>query len=420
MRPAARFTIAAIALATTARAQVSFDQAICDLGSEKSDVRLNAVKMLKTAAYPEAAVPLAALVTDPEDEVQLEAIAAELNTFFAEKVVVRKRVGLIVEVRNSIVAEAAFSMGPLALGSQPVPAEVLTALRDAARDDNPRVALEALYAFGVLAIQPGGAERRALLSASGPTLAALTGVPDPAQRYAALRVLGRVFQKRRQDEPVDSSVGDAVIAMLNEKDRTLRVTAMEALGSMRYERSVQGLMDLFGYHKKGDEAAAALDALARIGHESAAPLFTAQLQTKNTPMRSIAIEGMARIGDRAKLSEVETALRGERNDFVLLAGAFASAMLSDAPIDSVAEGLARPKLHDIAKAYLVEITAKRPAAVSRQAQDPEAKIRAEAADILGLAGNPASLPLAESLLKDADVQVARAAERAVARLRTAS
>jgi len=40
--------------------------------------------------------------------------------------------------------------------------------------------------------------------------------------------------------------------------------------------------------------------------------------------------------------------------------------------------------------------------------------------VLGLAGDPAALPLAESLSKDADPQVARAAERAVARLRAAS
>src|SRR5262249_35044777 len=139
----------------------------------------------------------------------------------------------------------------------------------------------------------------------------------------------------------------------------------------------------------------------------------------NAPLRGTAIEGIARIGDRTKLSDVDNALRGERSDSVLLAGAFATALLADAPIDSVAEGLARPKLHDFAKQYLIEITAKRPAVLVRQAQDPDARIRAEAAEILGLAGNPASLPLAESLLKDADPQVARAAERAVATLKRA-
>jgi HEAT repeat protein len=38
-------------------------------------------------------------------------------------------------------------------------------------------------------------------------------------------------------------------------------------------------------------------------------------------------------------------------------------------------------------------------------------------EILGVAGDPAALTLVEPLLKDPDPQVARAAERALARLR---
>jgi HEAT repeat protein len=244
-------------------------------------------------------------------------------------------------------------------------------------------------------------------------------VPEPARRYAALRVIGRVFEQRRQDEPVDQSIGDAVIALLNEKDRALKVAAMQALGAMRYERSVQALIELFQYYGKGDEAAAALDALARIGHASAVPLFTAQLQTRNAPLRGIAIEGLARMGDRARLGDIQSAIGGERDDAVLLAGAFGSAMLANAPIESITEALARPKLHDQARQYLVELVQGRPTLLTRQAQDPDARIRADVADVLGLAGDPAALPLAESLSKDTDPQVARAAERAVARLRAA-
>src|SRR5881628_3503626 len=181
-----------------AGSQVPFEQAARDLASSDPGVRMRAVQLLKATPYPEAAVPLAKVVTDPEDEIQLEAIAAELNVFLAEKIVPRKRVGFIIEVRNKISAETAFSTGPTALGPRPVPEEVLTALRTAARDNNPRVALEALYAFGALASEPTGARRRDLLGASGPDLAAMLGAPDPAFRFAALRVFGRVFEKRLQ------------------------------------------------------------------------------------------------------------------------------------------------------------------------------------------------------------------------------
>jgi HEAT repeat protein len=215
-------------------AQVPFEQVAADLTSADAAVRVRAARQLKEAAYPEAAVPLARLVTDPVDEVQIEAIAAELNIFLAEKIVTRKRVGLVIEMRNNIAADRAFSRGPLALGPRPVPDEVLTALVTAAHDMTPRVAIEALYAFGTLAVEPGGARRRELLRKIGPDLIAIVGVANPALRYAAVRVVGRLFEKRAHDEPVDDRVGDAIVATLNDSDRNIRGAAMQALGAMWY------------------------------------------------------------------------------------------------------------------------------------------------------------------------------------------
>src|SRR4051812_16870850 len=179
-----------------AAAQIPFEQVSVDLASPDAKVRLRAVQLMKGGAYPEAALPLAAIVTDPQDDIQLEAIAAELNIFLAGPIAGRKRLGLIVEVRTTAEAEPAFSAGAAALGTQPVPAEVLTALRTAARDENRRVAAEALYAFGVLAVAPRGEPRRAMLRAAGPDIAAFIGSSDSKMRYAGVRVLGRVFARR--------------------------------------------------------------------------------------------------------------------------------------------------------------------------------------------------------------------------------
>ncbi len=138
-------------VAALASPQVSFEQALGDLASPDASVRLKSVQLLKDAAYLEAATPLAKLITDREDAIQFEAISAELNIFLAEKVVTRKRVAGVVEKRSAISAETTFSAGPLAIGGRSVPSEVLLALQDAIRDDNARVGLEALYAFGALA-----------------------------------------------------------------------------------------------------------------------------------------------------------------------------------------------------------------------------------------------------------------------------
>jgi HEAT repeat protein len=413
----ALLTFLAVAWCSIATAgQVSFEQITRDLASADPGVRLHAAQLLKEAAYPEAAVPLAALVTDPQDDVQLEAIAAEVNIFLAEKIVPRKRVGLVIEVRNKIAADAAFSAGPLALGLRPVPMEVLTALRTAVRDDNPQVRFEALYAFGTLAVNTSGTLRRELLRSAGPDLAAMVGAPDPGLRLAAVRVIGRLFEKRPQDEAIDPGVGDAVILALNDSDRAVKGAAMSTLGALRYERAVQALTDLFQYYGRGDLGAAALDAIARIAHTSSAPLLSAELAGKNVALKGIAIEGLARLGDRGKLADIQSALNGERNDTVLLAGSFASILLSRVPIDPLAEALTRPKQRDQARQYLIEISPGRSTAFSRPAQDPDARLRADVADILGLGGDPAALPLVESLMKDRDPQVVLAARRAAARL----
>ncbi len=88
---------------------------VADLVQTRSRHAASCRSGAEQAAYPESAVPLAGAVADSEDAIQLEAIAAELNVFLAEKIVPRKRVGLIVEVRNQISAIAVFNQGPAAL-----------------------------------------------------------------------------------------------------------------------------------------------------------------------------------------------------------------------------------------------------------------------------------------------------------------
>jgi HEAT repeat protein len=298
-----------------------------------------------------------------------------------------------------------------------VPTEVLNALRTAARDENPRVAIEALYAFGTLAIQPAGEARRALLRTVGPDIAAFIGSSDPAMRFAAVRVLGRVFARRPQDETIESTVGDAVITALNDNDRAVKSAAMYALGAMHYDRGVQALTDLFTYYGKGDAAEAALDALARIAHGTSVPLFTAQLASKTPSLRGIAIEGLGRGADPSQMPAIQTALEKERESSVSLAGAFALVLLGNMPTDTVADSLSRPKLREQAKRYLIELAPGRTQTFAHQLLDSDGQIRSDMADVLGLAGDPAAIVVLEPLVTDRDPQVARAAERAVARLR---
>jgi HEAT repeat protein len=396
--------------------EVSFESVVAELASDDEAVRLRAVRMLKEAAYPEAAVPLAARIADARDDIQFEAIAAELNIFLAQPVVPRERVALVIERRTRIAADDIFDRGPLMLGPQEVPVQVLHALRAAARDDNPRVRVEAVYAFGVLAVEAGGRRRAEMLAESGPDLAAMIGAVDPVHRYAAVRVLGRVFARRPSDPPIEPSVGDAIISVLNDRDDSMRRAAMQALGAMKYERAVSGLMDLFQYYEKGEMAEATLDAIGHVGHPLSTALLSMQLSADSDRLAISAIEGLARTGDAARFTEIQTVPGLERNEGLQLASSFAAGVLADGPLDRLVEALANPRTRGQALAYLVEIAPGRTGRFERFLQSPDAVVRAALVDILGLSGDPDALPLVDGMSGDADPQVAQAAARATSRL----
>lgn len=399
---------------------VTFEAMVADLGNDNPDVRLRAVLALKQAAYAESAVPLTRSLADSDDRVQVEAIAAELNIWLGQKIEPRKRVGGVVEVRNRIDARQIFQQGPNALDPRPVPLQVLDALRTAGHDDNPRVSLEALYAFGALADNVYGSDRGRLLTASSAELAAALGVPQGDLREAAMLVIERLYGWRMGDAAVDSAIGDAVVTALNDKSFTVRMSAMRTLGAMRYDRAVQSLTDTFQHYQRGPNAATALAALARIAHPSSLQLFVAALEGRDSLLKLPAIEGLARSGATTYASAIATALLTERNQDVLLAGHFANVLLSNGSLNELVEGLARSRLHDRALGYLLDVASGRSRSFGPHLPDPQPAVRADLALVVGLSGDGDAASLLQPLVQDPDPVVARAAQRAVNRLSGAS
>jgi HEAT repeat protein len=236
-------------------------------------------------------------------------------------------------------------------------------------------------------------------------------------RTAAIRVVGRLYQHRAGDPPLDQKLSNAVIAAVNERDRTVKLAAMDALGAVRDARAIDGLTQLFQFYGKGDLAEAALAALARIGNRVSAPIFLLQLESKSTPMKVMGIEGLARTGDASHMGAIQAALKRERDDRVIDAADFAAGMLSNAPIEQLVDALNRPKSHDAARQYLIEIAPGRVSRMSRYAQDPTPRVRVDVADIVGASDDPQGIPIVAPLLADKDQQVAMAAARATLRLR---
>ncbi len=107
-RRAATLTVMIAVMASPAAAQRPYDEVVRDLKSTDPDTRVAALRVLGAASYPESMAPIASLLTDPLDAIQFETINTLLGFVLVDKVATKKRVALVVEVRDKTSAQAAF------------------------------------------------------------------------------------------------------------------------------------------------------------------------------------------------------------------------------------------------------------------------------------------------------------------------
>ncbi len=390
-------------LVATLTAQRPYEDVIRDLRSSDPATRVAAMRALATASYPESMAPIAALLTDPVDDIQLEAIDTLLAFVVTDKVATARRVALVIEVRDKARAEGVFDLGPFVILPRPVVPEVVSGLASAMRDANARVRLDATYALGVLARPPADA------TATDALVAALRD-NDAKVRVAAARVLGALRA---------TGAGDALIGAVNDPHKDVRLAAMRALGDLREPRAIQALTEQFQFYGAGEFAVAALDGLARIAHPTSVPLFQQQLTNKDARLRRLSAEGLARTGQASlSLPTLESGLT-DRDKSAALAVAYALQSVGRPSLDRLVEALGDPRRQSQAMLYLTELgrPVARPLGGYLQAPDPAT--RQAVAMVLGVIGGDEALAALERAKLDPDTEVARAAERAIARARMA-
>jgi HEAT repeat protein len=383
-----------------ASGQERFDDVIRNLRNPEPRIRLNAVRLLREAKHPEAIVPLAALVNDPLDPIQLEAIGAELSFFLVQDVPEKRRLGFLIEVRGRGGALTAFDLGPLAVWPRSAPPELVSALLQAVNDDNSRVRLEAIYGVGLVARPPLAPDAEQQL------IKALDHY-DPAVRAGAARVCGRLRLK---------PAADTLIKAVNDSNADVRHAAMRALGMLGDERAVVALTEQLTFYGRGEGAWSALDGLARIAHPSSIPVFTARLTDRDPHLRRAAAEGLGRAGDKAALSALETGAGNDPADMVRAAMQYALQKLGRNYIARLIEFLDDAKTTLQVQEYLIEFGPPIEKELLPSLQEPDEAMRAAVADVLGEIGGDASLAALQAL-KDRDKDVVEAARRAVERIR---
>lgn len=368
---------------------------IAQLRENNSGRKIEALRRVNEAGYSAAAEFVAPLVTDPDDAVQFAAIDAELTFFLIEPIAARG---------GRSRAQEAFDAGPLVRAAAPAPAVLMDALITATADRNARIRFDALHAIGVIGQVP---------LSTDDTRRLLAGLQhsDPVMRTATARVLGRLRAV---------SAGDALVSALNDPSELVQEYATEALGLLRNDRAVQALTDRVNYYGKGTMANVGLLALARIAYPSSRDLFRARLADADADAaaRRAAVEGVARLRDRASIDRVRTLAQSDPFSDVRLAGLFALDRLGEPQLAGITVSIGQPVVGAQARDYLLEtgpLAAPAVSAAVGKATDPGA--RAELVHLLGYIGGAADARVLEPFVKDADARVARAATNALARIR---
>jgi len=398
------FLAAAVGLtlgATPLAQQVRFDDVVRNLRNPDPRARMTSVSLLREATYLEAIEPIAPLVVDPVDDVQLAAIEAELSFFLVDDVRARKRLAFIVEVRNSGQAETAFASGPLAVWPREAPEALLANLLTAVDDENAKVRIEAIYTFGAVARAP-------LAAAHAQGLVRALDHYDPAIRHAAARVAGRLGA---------AAAGDMLIRAVNDSQPPVRFAAMRALGQVREERAVQALTEQLEHYRKGEGAWSALEGLAHIGHASSVPLFRSRLLDRDAYMRRAALEGLGRAKTTSETAAIEAIAAGDSSAMVRAAAAFALQLLGQDASARLVAALDADGLAPQIAGYLLELGPSMASGLRPHLKDTRASVRGNVAVMLGAIGSTADIDALEPLLIDRDADVRRSAERAIQRIK---
>lgn len=390
----------ALSLASTSvfAQQAQFQDVVRMLRHPDPEERLRSVKMLRESGYVEAAEPVAPLIADPVDDVQLAAIDAELSFFMADDGT-RSRFGFMTSRPKSF-GLASFEAGPGAVKPIPVPAAVIDNLLTALNDENDRVRFEAIHALGALARPPLSVPQIRKLVAG-------LDHYDGTMRAATARVIARLQLKDAED---------ALIAATSDSNQAVRHFAMYALGEIRSTKAIPALTQQVTHYKSNTQATFALLALARIADPSSGDLFRQYLASKDPGHRAASAEGLGRVGAVDSVPQLEQRLQSERGPAVQLAYLYALQKLGRNYLEHIVAALDDDESAQQATEYLIDLGPSIAKDLTPYLASREENVRGRVAQVLGLIGGPEVLQSLESAKLDRNAAVARAAAAAIERI----
>jgi len=214
----------------------------------------------------------------------------------------------------------------------------------------------------------------------------------------------------------DTSAGPKLIDLLDSPKDNVKRDACVTVGLLRAHDGVAKLQLIFENNMDRKTKEKALEGLAYLGEPVSEPIFNKALWSQNKSFRISAAEGLARVGDKKVVPDLQKAEAMEKDGEVRLAMEFAlTALGKDDYLSSVVQDLGT-KLHgDTAQTYLVELS-RNPQFLPKlypYLLNQDAAVRRKLAVVLVYTGDNTSIAPLEQLSHDSNSDVASAALRAL-------
>lgn len=355
-------------------------------------------KMLDVRTVP----AFVSLINDPEKDIRERCIYGLINVHLPQEsglAVTLTKMANFFNPRSDEWADVEIEPGMVADST------VIDALQGRLQDSDEGIRVKAARALGIL-------NGRQAISAM---LDSLGHDRSNSVRFELVRSLRKIG---------DPGVAKDLVNYVGYNDSRVRNESVQTLGRLRYRESVPELTRL--YEKESALAPKQmdkkyrehlLDALAFIADLSSKELFVKEKQNPDNTLRLHALEGLARIGDPAIVTEISRARLREKDVKIRTAQAFALYRMGRKEyLDEVVNSLSSRRTLNEAKQYLVELRPDELPALYEHVRNNNVTVREALAEIFGLIGGSSAIPALQELSKDQRGEISALANQGMRRI----
>lgn len=246
-------------------------------------------------------------------------------------------------------------------------------------------------------------------------LEALRNDRNNAVRFESVRALRKIG---------DANVAKDLVVFTSYNDARTRNEAIYTIGRYRYHPAVAELSRLYETEsaspgKKSDRIYREylIDALAFIANPASRELFLRESKSSEYIVRLHALEGLARLGDPSLATEISRDRLGEKDAKIRTVQAYALFRMGRKEyLDELVRALGTKKSNQEARQYLVELRPEEMPDLYAQIKNNDVNVREALADILGMIGDSAAIPVLQELSRDRRGQISALANQAMRRI----